>query len=136
MMFLALFLVALFRVKSVNFSELATGFMGSAKMDSNYKRLQRFFSEFELDYHRDRSTGGSFDGDSPTLGLYRLTGQIAAFPNQGLITMAGFINVPDWVSFENQGADLAHQMNCALYREHHYPIGSGVTKGCDLHPIH
>ncbi len=52
MMFLALFLVALFRVKSVNFSELATGFMGSAQLDSNYKRLQRFFSEFELDYHR------------------------------------------------------------------------------------
>ncbi|MCY7285095.1 MAG: IS4 family transposase [Cyanobacteria bacterium CAN_BIN43] len=52
MMFLALFLVALFRVKSVNFSELATGFMGSAQLDSNYKRLQRFFGEFELDYHR------------------------------------------------------------------------------------
>jgi hypothetical protein len=51
-MFLALFLVALFRVKSVNFAELATGFIGNAKLDSNYKRLQRFFSEFELDYHR------------------------------------------------------------------------------------
>ena len=52
MMGLPLFLVALFRVKSVNFSELATGFMGSAQLDSNYKRLQRFFSEFELDYRR------------------------------------------------------------------------------------
>jgi len=52
MMFLALFLVALFRVKSVNFSELATGFMGSAQLDSNYKRLQRICSEFELDYQR------------------------------------------------------------------------------------
>jgi hypothetical protein len=52
MMFLALFLVALFRVKSVNFAELATGFIGHAKLDSNYKRLQRFFGEFELDYYR------------------------------------------------------------------------------------
>jgi len=50
--FLALFLMALFRVKTVNFAELATGFMGTAHLDSNYKRLQRFFKTFEIDYHR------------------------------------------------------------------------------------
>jgi hypothetical protein len=50
--FLALFLIALFRVKSVNLAELATGFIGSAKLASRYKRLQRFMGEFELDYHR------------------------------------------------------------------------------------
>jgi hypothetical protein len=50
--FLALFLMALFRVKSVNLAELATGFIGSAKLESSYKRLQRFMGEFELDYHR------------------------------------------------------------------------------------
>lgn len=44
--FLALFLIALFRVKIVNFAELATGFMGTAHLNSNYKRLQRFFSQF------------------------------------------------------------------------------------------
>ena len=49
--FLALFLIALFRVKTVNLSELSTGFMGSAKTESNYKRLQRFLREFELDYY-------------------------------------------------------------------------------------
>ncbi|MCU0534531.1 MAG: IS4 family transposase [Hydrococcus sp. Prado102] len=49
--FLALFLIALFRVKTVNLSELATGFMGKTKIDSNYKRLQRFFREFDLDYY-------------------------------------------------------------------------------------
>jgi len=48
--FLALFLVALFRVKTVNLSELATGFVGKAQTQSHLKRLQRFFSEFELDY--------------------------------------------------------------------------------------
>ncbi len=48
--FLALFLIALFRVKTVNFSQLAIGFMGQAKSESNYKRLQRFFKDFELDY--------------------------------------------------------------------------------------
>lgn len=49
--FLALFLIALFRVKTVNLAELATAFMGKAKPESNYKRLQRFFSEFELNYY-------------------------------------------------------------------------------------
>lgn len=50
--FLALFLVALFRVKSVNLAQLATGFIGPAQLDSHYKRLQRFLGEFELDYHQ------------------------------------------------------------------------------------
>ena len=33
--FLALFLIALFRVKTVNLAELSTGFMGKAKTESN-----------------------------------------------------------------------------------------------------
>jgi hypothetical protein len=49
--FLALFLIALFRVKTVNLAELSTGFMGQAKAESNYKRLQRFLREFDLDYY-------------------------------------------------------------------------------------
>ena len=49
--FLALFLIALFRVKTVNLSDLSTGFMGKAKTESNYKRLQRFLREFDLGYY-------------------------------------------------------------------------------------
>jgi hypothetical protein len=48
--FLALFLIALIRVKTVNLVELATGFRSEAKTDSSYKRLQRFFRKFDLDY--------------------------------------------------------------------------------------
>ena len=48
--FLALFIIALLRVKTVNLAELATGFRHHAKPDSNFKRLQRFFRGFELDY--------------------------------------------------------------------------------------
>jgi hypothetical protein len=48
--FLALFPVALFRVKSVNLTQLSTGFIGTTQLESNYKRLQRFLSKFELDY--------------------------------------------------------------------------------------
>jgi Transposase DDE domain len=48
--FLAIFLVALFRVKTVNFAELAIAFVGKAKSESSLKRLHRFFAEFELNY--------------------------------------------------------------------------------------
>jgi Transposase DDE domain len=48
--FVATFLIALFRVKTVNLSELAVGFRGKAVTESHYKRLQRFFKEFEVDY--------------------------------------------------------------------------------------
>lgn len=47
--FLALFLLALLKVKTVNFSELCLGFGGRALATSSYKRLQRFFREFALD---------------------------------------------------------------------------------------
>lgn len=49
--FLAMFLIALLRVKTVNLAELATGFVGRAQTDSHYKRLQRFFRTFEINYY-------------------------------------------------------------------------------------
>lgn len=48
--FLALFIIALLRVKTVNMVELASGFRNQASQDSSYKRLKRFFHDFELDY--------------------------------------------------------------------------------------
>lgn len=48
--FLALFLLALLKVKSVNLSELSLGFGGLALPESSYKRLQRFFRGFDVDY--------------------------------------------------------------------------------------
>ena len=48
--FMAAFLIALFRVKTVNFADLATAFVDKAQPDSHYKRIQRFFQEFEVDY--------------------------------------------------------------------------------------
>ncbi|MGI2906610.1 IS4 family transposase [Tolypothrix sp. VBCCA 56010] len=48
--FLAQFLVSVIRVRSVNLSELSTAFVGKTLQASNYKRLQRFFREFRLDY--------------------------------------------------------------------------------------
>ena len=48
--FVATFLIWLFRVRTVNLSELAVGFIGKATTAPHYKRLQRFFREFEVDY--------------------------------------------------------------------------------------
>ena len=48
--FVAAFLIALFRAKTVNFSELAPAFPGLAQTESHYKRQQRFFRHFEVDY--------------------------------------------------------------------------------------
>ena len=48
--FLTLFLIALFRVRTVNFSDLSIAMPSKAQASSRYKRLQRFFSGFELDY--------------------------------------------------------------------------------------
>jgi Transposase DDE domain len=48
--FVAKFLIALIQVKSVNLSEVASVFAGSAKRESHYKRAQRFLRFFELSY--------------------------------------------------------------------------------------
>jgi len=48
--FLAKFIVALFTVRSVNLTKIAEAFSGKATVDSHYKRLQRFFKLFQLDF--------------------------------------------------------------------------------------
>ena len=42
------FLVALIRVRTVNLTEIATAFCGETKLDSHYRRIQRFFKDFPL----------------------------------------------------------------------------------------
>lgn len=48
--FLSQFLIALLKVKTVNFSEIAIAFESKVKSDSSYKRIQRFFRSFSIDY--------------------------------------------------------------------------------------
>lgn len=50
--FVAMFLVTLFRAKTVNLAELASVWMGKAEEESNYKRMQRFFRSFDFDILR------------------------------------------------------------------------------------
>ena len=48
--FLARFIIALIEVRTVNLSEIAQVFLGRAKRESHYKRVQRFLRFFELPY--------------------------------------------------------------------------------------
>ena len=45
---LASIIVALFKIKTVNLTEVATAFPGTAEIESHYKRLQRFFKQVEI----------------------------------------------------------------------------------------
>ena len=47
--FITLFIIALFRAKTVNLAELATVWGGRTAEASNYKRMQRFFRSFEIE---------------------------------------------------------------------------------------
>ncbi len=48
--FLCHFLIALLKVKTVNFAEIATAFSNNVKTASNYKRIQRFFRFYTIDF--------------------------------------------------------------------------------------
>lgn len=48
--FLAHFILALVKVRTVNFAELAVAFAGKAKGESKYKRIQRFFRSFPVEF--------------------------------------------------------------------------------------
>ena len=46
--FIALFTISLLKVKTVNLAQVALAFNPKAKVDSNYRRLQRFFADFNF----------------------------------------------------------------------------------------
>jgi len=48
--FLAHFILALVKIRTVNFAQLAGGFAGTAKVASKYKRIQRFFRGFPVEF--------------------------------------------------------------------------------------
>ena len=41
--------MVIFQVKSINQAQIATAFSSNAQVSSNYKRLQRFFHDFDMD---------------------------------------------------------------------------------------
>ena len=43
-------LIALFKVRTINLTELACGFSSNATIDARYKRIKRFFKDFTIDF--------------------------------------------------------------------------------------
>lgn len=43
-------LMALLKVRTINLTELACGFLSNATIDSRYKRIKRFFKDFSIDF--------------------------------------------------------------------------------------
>lgn len=48
--FFALFILALFKVSTVNLVKIACAFNGKVKKESNYRRIQRFFKNYIINY--------------------------------------------------------------------------------------
>ena len=48
--FVASFVVALLQVTTVNLTRIANGLSGTADQKSNYRRIQRFFAGFDIQY--------------------------------------------------------------------------------------
>jgi hypothetical protein len=49
-MFMSAFILSLLKVMTVNWTKIANGLNGHADRRSNYRRIQRFFAHFEMDY--------------------------------------------------------------------------------------
>lgn len=50
--FVSSFIITLLVLNTINLTKLASWLNGRAKRASNYRRLQRFFKDFDLDEHR------------------------------------------------------------------------------------
>ena len=91
---LSCLIIALFKVKTVNFAELATAFSGSAKPDSHYRRIQRFFKEVKI---RPRSWDRplyAFRGGFKGAGASSTDSKIAANIERGLASIVGSATWP------------------------------------------
>lgn len=79
-------IVALFKVKTVNLTQLATAFPGRAEVDSHYRRLQRFFQYVEIKPALIAHLVVSFlPYTTYTLALDRTTWMLGCFPINFLV---------------------------------------------------
>lgn len=97
--FVALFLVALFRAKTVNLAELATVWDGNAAEASNYKRMQRFFRSFEVNMDK----------------IAKMVMSIAGIPQPWILS----IDRTNW-SFGTTGFNIL--MLCVVHEGIGYPL--------------
>ncbi|ACB01072.1 MULTISPECIES: IS4-like element ISSysp2 family transposase [Cyanophyceae] len=97
--FIALFLVALFRAKTVNLAELATVWGGNAAEESNYKRMQRFFQSFDVNMDK----------------IARMVMNIAAIPQPWVLSI-------DRTNWSLGTTDFNILMLCVVHEGIGYPL--------------
>src|ERR687896_1914817 len=83
---LAYLIAGLFKVKTVNLTQIATTFPGHAEIESHYRRLQRFFQQVEFDSTLIAQFVVSFlPSTTYTLALDRTTWMLGCFPINFLV---------------------------------------------------
>jgi hypothetical protein len=83
---LSALIIALFKVKTVNLTELATAFGGRAQSDSTYRRLQRFFQYVDIPPELIARLVMAFLPDAPfTLALDRSNWMLGSVPINFLV---------------------------------------------------
>ena len=87
---LAYLIAGVFKVKTVNLTQIATTFPGRAEIDSHYRRLQRFFQQVEFDSTLMAQLVISFlPYTTYTLALDRTTWMLGCFPINFLVLSVG-----------------------------------------------
>lgn len=82
----AYLIAGVFKVKTVNLTQIATTFPGGAEIDSHYRRLQRFFQQVEFDSTLIAQLVMSFlPYTTYTLALDRTTWMLGCFPINFLV---------------------------------------------------
>ena len=83
---LAYLIIGVFKVKTVNLTQIATAFPGRAEIESNYRRLQRFFQHIEFDSSLIAQLVVSFlPYTTFTLALDRTNWMLGCFPINFLV---------------------------------------------------
>lgn len=121
LIFLAQFLIALLRVRSVNLAELATGFVETTQSSSNYKRLQRFLRDYRLDYRAFAHSIAAWLklDEAWTLTLDRTMWEFGSQMHNVLMLGIAYhgIAIPlMWTVLPNRTMSAAHQRKALLHR--------------------
>jgi len=115
---LSFLIVALFHVKTVNLTQLATAFPGQAEIDSHYRRLQRFFQHMEIKPALVAHLVVAFlPYTTYTLALDRTTWRLGCFPINFLVLSVVYQGIAFpifWTFLPKKGNSNTHERMALL----------------------
>lgn len=114
------FIITLIRLRTVNLSHLANAFETDVEAESNYKRLQRFFRFFEIDFDAVAKLIGRWLPDEPwVLCLDRTNWQIGTTNVNILVLAVAYkgIAIPViWMFLDKKGNSNTHERIALMER--------------------